>query len=178
MNGKSRTGSMKRKLAAAGLVLSIGVTAGNVFGGQKKGANVIVTLKGYREASGELIAVKPASILILDHAGKDVSFDLKEIVVVTVFTKAKPGKGAGVGLLVGFGIGYAFGAAVSANDQEDFHVDRGMGLIAGGAGLLIGLVAGAASGGPRDFDLLGVSQETLKKNLKTLNKYARYKEFM
>ncbi len=177
MKSENHTGLAVKKLLAAALALSFFMLSADVYGKQKKGSTVIITLRDGWRASGELIAVKPASVLILDPAGKDASFDLREIAMVRVYKKAKPGKGAGVGLLVGVGIGYAFGAAISANDQENYPIASGMGLLGGGAGLIIGLLGGAVSGGPRDFELQGVSQESLKETLKTLKKYARHKEF-
>ena len=181
MKRKRRAGSAARKIVAAVLALfSISLTT-DAFGAQKKGSTVIITLMDGRQASGELIAVKPKSILILDPIGKDASFDLTEIAVVKIFRKSKAGKGALTGFLTGAGAGITAGL-LSAGSGEDSDFQGGMaamflGGIGGIVGLVGGLVAGASAGGELDIRFVGATELSQRTDLQKLTKYARYKEF-
>ncbi len=153
----------------------------DVFGAQKKGSTVIITLRDGRQASGELIVVKPKSILILDPVGKDASFDLTEIAVVKVFRKSKAGKGALTGFLIGAGAGITTGL-LAAGRGEDSDFIGGMaamflGGIGGVVGLVGGLLAGGSAGGELDFRFEGATELSQRTDLQKLTKYARYKEF-
>jgi hypothetical protein len=181
MSSKWRTGSAAKKLVAAALALSFFMPSAVAYGKQKKGATVIITLRDGRQASGELIAVKPKSILILDPVGKDSSFDLTEIAVVKVFRKSKAGKGALTGLLIGAGAGITTGI-LGAGTGEDSGFVRGMaamflGGIGGVVGLVGGLVAGGSAGGELDIRFEGATELSQRTDLQKLTKYARYKEF-
>lgn len=181
MNSQRHTGSAARKFAAAVLALfSISLTT-DAFGEQKKGSTVIITLRDGRQASGELIAVKPKSILILDPAGKDASFDLTEIAVVKVFRRSKAGKGALTGFLIGAGAGITAGL-LSGGSGEDSDFLGGMaGMFLGGIGGVVGLVggllAGGSAGGELDIRFEGATELSQRTDLQKLTKYARYKEF-
>ena len=181
MSSERRTGSAARKIVAAALTLSIFMPLAVAYGKQKKGATVIITLRDGRQASGELIAVKPKSILILDPNGKDASFDLTEIAVVKIFRKSKAGSGALTGFLIGAGAGITAGL-LSAGSGEDSDFQRGMaamflGGIGGVVGLVGGLVAGASAGGELDIRFEGATELSQRTDLQKLSKYARYKEF-
>jgi hypothetical protein len=181
MNSQTHTGSAAKKLVVAVLALSFFMLSTDVYGKQKKGATVIITMSDGRQASGELIAVKPKSILILDPTGKDASFDLTEIAVVKVFRKSKVGKGALIGFLSGAGSGIAV-AFIAAGTGEDSDFARAwgsfvLGGIGGVVGLVGGLVAGASAGGELDIRFEGATGLSFKEDLQKLTKYARYKEF-
>jgi len=181
MNSQRHTGSAARRFVTAVLALFSILLTTDAFGAQKKGSTVIITLRDGRQASGELIAVKPKSILIMDPAGKDASFDLTEIAVVKVFRKSKAGKGALTGFLIGAGAGITTGI-LGAGTGEDSGFVRGMaamflGGIGGVVGLVGGLIAGASASGELDIRFEGATGLSLKADLQKLTKYARYKEF-
>jgi hypothetical protein len=181
MNGNCQAGMSARKFIAAALALSFFMLSADVYGKQKKGATVIITLRDGRTASGELIAVKPKSILILDPVGKDASFDLTEIAVVKVFRKSKAGKGALTGFLIGAGVGITAGI-LSAGSGEDSDFQGRMaamflGGIGGVVGLVGGLLAGASASGELDIRFEGATELSQRADLQKLTKYARYMEF-
>ncbi len=181
MNSPRHAGSAARKFVAAVLALLLISLTTDTFGAQKKGATVIMTLRDGRQASGELIAVKPKSILILDPMGKDASFDLTEIAVVKVFRRSKAGKGALTGFLIGAGVGITAGI-LSAGSGEDSDFQGGMaamflGGIGGVVGLVGGLMAGSSAGGELDIRFEGATELSQRTDLQKLTKYARYKEF-
>ncbi len=66
------------KLAAIVLAVSFAVFPPGLAGKEKRGADIVVTRSGGRTVEGELIIVKPDSILLLS-AGTDVSVPLAEI---------------------------------------------------------------------------------------------------
>jgi len=88
---------------------------------RKHGAKLIITKKNGQQIKGELITVKPNSLLILDAEGKDVSIDIADIKVIRIVKKSKFGKGLLYGLLIGGGGGGLFG------------------LVFGGKGEIVGL---------------------------------------
>ncbi|MEN6310460.1 MAG: hypothetical protein ABFD80_02855, partial [Acidobacteriota bacterium] len=68
---------------------------------ERRGADVAISLKDGRVIAGELIAVKPGSLLLL--AEKDVSIELVAIRSIKVDVKSKALWGAGCGFLAGYG---------------------------------------------------------------------------
>lgn len=72
---------------------------------RKHGAKLIVTKKDGWQMEGELITVKPNSLLLLDAGGKDLSVDIADIKVIRTVKKSKVGKGALTGSLIGGGLG-------------------------------------------------------------------------
>ena len=56
---------------------------------KKHGANLIIQKINGQQVSGELITVKPSSLLLLNTEGKDVSVDIEEIKVIRVVKKSK-----------------------------------------------------------------------------------------
>jgi len=72
---------------------------------KKQGANLIIQKINGQQVSGELITVKPNSLLLLNTEGKDVSVDIKDIVVITIVKKSKALVGATFRSFAGGGIG-------------------------------------------------------------------------
>nr|NIM58563.1 hypothetical protein [Candidatus Aminicenantes bacterium] len=54
---------------------------------KKRGAKILVTKKDGQQIQGELITVKPNSLLLLDTEGKDVSVDIADIKVIKIVKK-------------------------------------------------------------------------------------------
>src|SRR5512137_1130852 len=76
-------------LIACALSVLLFIAATEAMGQARRGARVIVTMKPGMRVSGELIAVKPAAILLLDPSGKDFSLDLADVHSVLVNRKSK-----------------------------------------------------------------------------------------
>jgi len=182
MNSKRQIRSAAKKLVAAALALSFVTITADAFGQQKRGATVIISLRDGRRASGELIAVKPKSILLLDPAGKDASFDLSEIRMIRVFRKSKAAQGALIGLLAGGATGFVGGSMYASAsgmcpDCEAPLARAGLGMLGGAIGLFGGLVAGVSAGKDFDIQIDSASEVSLRAALQKLPKYARYHEF-
>jgi hypothetical protein len=68
---------------------------------EKKQGAIVITKKDGQQIEGELITVKPNSLLLLDTEGKDVSVDIADIKVIRIVKKSKALLGAGLELLIG-----------------------------------------------------------------------------
>jgi hypothetical protein len=145
----------------------------------RSGAKVVVdTGLGYTTIKGELIAVRPDSLLLLDGSGADRSIDVAQVRSVTVVKTSKAGIGGILGLLAGVGGGYLVGytAAVASGACPDCEAPLS-GFAGGFFGCFIGLGAGASLGSAAGRDVViplgGLSRTELTTQLKKLRKYAR-----
>jgi hypothetical protein len=139
-----KTGS---RLAASMLIVSLALgLPGGLIAKERRGAELVVTLKDGRLAQGELIAVKPDSLLLLDHMiGRDVSVALADISVIRVVRESKAFTGLLVGLVPGAVGGAVWGAHASAGDMPELGAFLG-GLTVGAIAGLVGLAAGFGMG--------------------------------
>jgi len=150
----------------------------NLYAKERRGAKLIITKKDGQQIEGELITVKPNSLLLLDTEGKDVSVDIADIKVIRVKKKSKVWKGAGIGLLV-FGGGTAlYVAKINEVDPEDeWKFVLFVGAIGAIAGLLIGGTIGAAVGKDKTIHFEGMTDLEIKEALEKLRKKARIRDY-
>ena len=87
-----------QKFIALFLAFSLVMLSANLYAKERRGAKLIVTKLDGQLIKGELIAVKPNSLLLLDTEGKDVSVDIADIKVIRT-KKSQVVIGALVGLL-------------------------------------------------------------------------------
>ena len=150
----------------------------NLEPGQKPGVKLVIQKTDGQELQGELITVKKDSFLLKDTgSGADVSVDIKDIRVIKIVRESKVGKGVGIGLLVGGGIGAA--QFIAADKSGMFG---GMGeMMIGGALVLLGVVFGAFTGAAAGQDITiqieGKSDSEIKEILEDLRKKARVPDF-
>jgi hypothetical protein len=172
---------MKKKILAMALVFSLLTCSGYLVAKQylipkeRKGAELIVQKKDGQQMKGELIAVKPSSLLLLDsQTGADVSVEIGEIAVIKIMKKSKALTGALGGFLIGGGAGYL---VAYATDKEyatdpDTHVFLYYGIL----GLIAGWIAGEALGRDKTIKIEGKSPEEIKAVLEKLRSRARVRE--
>ena len=131
------------KLAATVLAFLILVLPGALSARERRGANLVITLKNGQQVEGELIAVKPDSLLLLNVAGADQSVDLVGIRSIRFYRKSKAVLGLACGALA---CGLIVGNAVSDSylGGPGFGVMAAMGGFACGG--IIGFGAGALAG--------------------------------
>jgi len=172
---------MKRrpdKQVAAVAVFLILVCPGALSARERRGANLDITLKDGHHVMGELIAVKPDSLLLLNLAGYDRSIDLVAIKSIRIVKESKAGPGALYGFLAG-----ALGGAVagySYGKGQDHYPEMYAflgGLVFGAAGGLIGLALGDLSGSDETIELEGKSESAIKSNLAGLRGKARIRDY-
>jgi hypothetical protein len=167
------------KLVATFLAFLILLLPAALSARERRGAKLVITLKDGHSVTGELIAVKPASLLLLNLAGKDESADVAEIRSIRVIRKSQVWKGGLYGFAAGFlgGAGYCF----IRSAEEGAGQDTG-GLLAYGvffaipAGI-IGLGAGALAGSDKTIQLEGMPEWAVKSVLTDLRNKARMRDY-
>ena len=166
-----------KKFISLFLTFSLMMLSVNLYAKERRGAKLIVTKKDGQQIKGELITVKPNSLLLLDTEGKDVSIDIADIKVITVVKKSKAWLGGGIGSAAGI----IFVALIDASLGEDESVQF-LGYVLFGA---IGLVAGSLLGGlialfsgrGKTFQLEGMSDLEINEVLEKLRKKARIRDY-
>ncbi len=160
---------------------------------KKHGANLVILKKDGQAIKGELITVKPNSLLLLDTEGKDVSVDIEEIKVITVVKKSKALLGVGTGLLGGAGSGAVigaslwviclpivaiFGEASIESFKDDFQDFLWNGALIGiGVWVLLGAITGSFLGIDKAIQIEGMTASEIQKTLGKLRKKARIRDY-
>ena len=158
------------KLVAAVVALIL-VLPGALSARERRGANIIVTLKDGYFSAGELIAVKPDSLLLL--AGKDESVDLIGIRSIRIVIKSKARLGGACGLLAGTLIG-----GIEVALEGGARVEIGLGIVFGGIlGGVVGLGVGAIAGTDKTIQFEGKSESEVRQALAYLCKKSRIRDY-
>jgi hypothetical protein len=160
---------------------------------KKHGANLIIKKINGQQVSGELITVKPSSLLLLDTEGKDVSVDIEEIKVITVVKKSKALLGVGTGLLGGAGSGAAIGACIWVlglpvmaifgeagieSWKDDFQDFLWSGALIGiGVWVLFGAIIGGRAGKDKTIQIEGMTDLEIQEAMDKLGKKARIRDY-
>jgi hypothetical protein len=156
--------------AVACLIL---VLPGALSARERRGANLDVTLKDGHHVAGELVAIKPDSLLLLDlTTGHDASVALDEVSVIRIARKSK----ALTGLLVGFVPGAVGGAVLGAHASDGDMTELGAlfgGLVIGSVAGLVGLAAGLGLGLDAEIDFASLPEAEKSGVLAKLNRLAR-----
>jgi len=173
---------MKIKVLVLGLVFSLLACSANLAAKERRGADLVVTKSDGQQITGELVAVKEASLLLLDsQSGADESVSVDDLRVIKIVRKSKILLGAGEGLLVGALFGALFGAA--AGEQEgDMPMSMGESILAGAIifavpGVAIGAGIGVLSGKDKVINFEGKSSEEIKAVMEELRSPARITDF-
>ncbi len=163
-----------KKLLSLFLVLSLMMLSVNLYSKERRGAKLIVTKKDGWQLEGELITVKPTSLLLLDTEGKDVSFDIADIKVIRIVKKSKPLLGAGIGLLIGVVPGALIGYKVGWRTSEGAVYG---GVIGGVTAALIGGFIGISLGKEVTIQIEGKSDLEIEEAMDKLRKKARIRDY-
>ena len=182
MKKQAISGAPCRKLLAAALAVAmILVGTGGALAQGKRGALAIVTLRNDSVEAGELIAVRSASIVLLDSSGKDISVDVNDIRTIRVSRSPKRGEGAVAGLFLG-GLAGLVGGSVAAKSSgacpgcEAPMMRVGYALAGAGVGVVVGLLAGGHAGKDLVIYFGDTPRHSLSTSLYTLQRYARVKD--
>jgi len=164
------------KLVATVVACLILLVPGALSARERRGANLVITLKDGHSVWGELIAVKPDSLLLLSPAQKDESVGLAYIAAIRVAKKSKAGSYALFGFLFGAVGGGLYAHSQSAGEWDDTgNTITGVAVI-GAAGGLIGLVTGALQGKDKTIQLDGMSESDRASFLDRLRGKARIRD--
>jgi hypothetical protein len=162
----------------------------------KDGASLKVQKKGGQQISGELIAIKDRSLMLLDGSGAYVSSAIDEINTIIIVSKSKFWNGA----IPGFILGAVGGAVIGRNESEytppqtdnlgtalGYYFERQAapvtggvvgGIIGGVLGLTIGgIIANSINGPQETFRIAGKSQEETNRVLEKLRFKARFPDY-
>jgi hypothetical protein len=166
-----------KKLIALFLIFSLAMLSVNLYAKEKRGAKLLITKKDGGQIKGELITVKPNSLLLLDSEGKDVSIDIVDIKVIRVVKKSKALLGAGLGIVVGGG-----GGALLSGSGYKMSMDSGerrllLGAFGVAAGLLIGVITGALLGTDKTIQIEGMTDLEIQDTMDKLRKQARIRDY-
>ena len=166
-----------KKFISLFLAFSLMMLSVNLYAKERRGAKLIVTKKDGQQIKGELITVKPNSLLLLDTEGKDVSVGIGDIKVIRIAKKSKVLMGIGLGLLIGAGTGALIGYGGGGGDYGPGFGALFGGIISGAIGLLVGGTLGFASGIDNIIQLEGMSDSEIRYALDYLRKKARIRDY-
>jgi len=166
-----------KKFIALFLIFSLLILSGDLYA-KKRGAKLIITKKDRQLIEGELITVKPNSLLLLDTEGEVVSINIAEIKVIRIVKKSKALLGAGLGLII-LGGGTALSIAIFGTWESDEVLDVALfgGAIGAAAGLLIGGVTGTLLGTDKTIQIEGMTDSEINEVLEELRKKARIRDY-
>ena len=168
---------MRTRLAPIiGLALFAALLAfpAGMSGKERRGAEIVVTRLDGSRVGGELIAVRPDSLLLLSQeAGREFSVGLAEIRSVVIIRKSKGGLLAGIGGAAGAAAGATFGAYVFNGGSDDEPSSLRNGLIFGAAGALAGLLANSVLTRDPHFNVAGKPEEDVARFWERLSAHSR-----
>jgi len=168
---------MKNKVLVSVVILSLLTFSGSLAAKERRGAEVKILKKDRMVLKGELIAVKPASLLLMDsQSGADLSVDIEDINTITIIKKSR----AKSGLLIGFGAGLAAGTAIAKSGPRDsfmFSDQEILGMMVWSGLTLCGLIAGIIMGTDQTFQPPAMTSKETEAVLKKLRTQARITDF-
>jgi hypothetical protein len=161
-------------LAALPLLLIVtGLAQAPLSAAKREGAQVIVDLKEGERFSGELIAVRTDSLLILDGSGQDRTCELGAVARLTLGPRRhRAFKAALVGGLAGAVVGATIGVLKANGDHRATFVSAVVFAPLGGVvgAFTAGLIAGSRE---RTYVFEGMTDEQVEKALLKLKAAAR-----
>jgi len=146
---------------------------------KRHGAVLIIQKKDGQRIEGELITVKPNSLLLLSITGRDVSVGIADIKVIRIVKKSKFGKGAAIGGLVGAAGGVASLAALMAalEDSTGFEWYIIFGAVGASICAVVGGLIGALFGIDKTIQIEGMSEREISDAMNKLRKKARIRDY-
>jgi len=172
----------QKKFISLFLVFSLVLLSVNLYAKERRGARLIITKMNGRQIEGELITVKKDSLLLLFAGRMDVSVGIEEIKVITIVKKSTFWKGAGLGLLIGGGMGEIMGGILGGSSALEEEIGAAKGAMLGGAvfgitGYLLGEILGAKKGKDKTIQIEGMSDLYIQEALDKLRKKARIRDY-
>jgi len=169
-----------RKLIALFLVVSLMMLSANLYAKERRGAKLIITKKDGQLIEGELITVKPNSLLLLNTEGKDVSVGIEEIKVIRrVVKRSEVWKGIQIGGFIG-----AVAAALIFIASEKWPVGSLPFAMFASPTIIVGGAIGASIGGmvgvavaDKKIHLEGMTDSQIQEAMDKLRKKARIRDY-
>lgn len=171
---------MKNKVLVLVVVFSLPICSENMMAKERRGAELMITTTDSQQIAGELIAVKPSSLLLLDSkTGADVSIELGDIAVIKIMKKSKAWIGGAFGFAVGALAGISFAAFIDDMPEVSFSFGSFISIVAffGAISAIPGVLIGAILGTDKTIQIEGKSPEEIKAVLEGLRSQARITNF-
>ena len=143
---------------------------------RKHGAELDVWKKSGWLVTGELIAVKPNSLLLLNPQGKDVSVDIADIKVIRIVKKSKALLGAGIGGGAGALATIIF-VALTPLREEPLEYKFNVAVVGGAYGAILGALLGLVAGKDKTIQIEGMTESEIQETLDKLRKKARIRDY-
>ena len=165
-----------KKLVTLALVFSVVTLCPLLDAKERRGAQLKIAQKDGGQREGELIAVKPGSLLLQSASGGDVSVELAAIDTIKIVKRSKIGMAA----LIGGGVGAAFG--VIAGIVSPGFTSRGVAALEGaglfgGGGAAVGGLTGLMISQPKTINISGMDENRLRATMEKLRKQSRVPDF-
>lgn len=151
-----------------------------------RGAKVIITKIDGQEVRGELIAVKPNSLLLSGFPEPVVSVGIADIRAVRIVKKSKSSLGAGIGGAIGGGIGlYKIVSAYNASVERGEDGVMISAILLGCLVVPVAMMVGGAFGGgigalvgkDETIYFTGMTDSEIQETLDKLRKKARIRDY-
>ena len=145
---------------------------------ERRGAKLLTTKKDGQQIEGELITVKPNSLLLLNTEGKDESIDIADIRIIRIVRESKAKQGAIMGGLVG-GVGMGlYAGIVNIGEVHGFFASFIDCIIFfGPPGALIGALTGAAVSIDKTLQFERMTNSETQETLDKLRNKARIRDY-
>ena len=149
---------------------------------RKHGAKLIITKKDGQLIEGELITVKPNSLLLLNAEGRDVSVKIEEIKIIRRVKKSKAWLGAGIGSASGIVISsavIAFLETFGGDESFLYYLPEAMQdwVIIGLPCAILGALIGALLGTDKTIQIEGMTDLEIQEVMDKLRKKARIRDY-
>jgi len=169
----------RKKFIALFLIFSLVMLSANLYAKERRGAKLIVTKKDGQRIKGELITVKPNSLLLLNTKGRDVSVKIEEIKEIVLMKRVNALGGAIAGFLVGGLVGGKISVSGESLFSERYDETALIGILIGGAlGLLSGiLIVKNLAGKDKTIHFEGMTDSEIQETLDKLRKKARIRDY-
>ncbi len=162
-----------KKLIALFLIFSMMMLSVNLYAQKRRGAKLLITKKDGQQIEGELITVKPNSLLLLNTEGKDLSVEIIDIRLIRIVKKSKLREGALFGSVTGLAIGVV---SLEPNNYSILTNIRN-GLIITSISVLLGGLLGAVLGIDKTIQIEGMTDSEIRVTLDKLHKKARIRNY-
>jgi hypothetical protein len=164
--------SSTAKLLVCALMIGTLCLPSGLAAKQRRGADLIVTRLDGSQAAGELVAVKPDSLLLLSES-RDLSVARGEVRTVRIVRRSHGALFAGIGGAAGAVVGATAGAYIFNSISDDQPGALSGGLAFGALGALAGLIANAVISGDSHVLIEGKPEEDAARLWERLRRYSR-----
>ena len=170
----------RKKIISLFLVFSLVSLSGNLMAKERKGAQLAIQKKDGQQVKGELITVKPDSLVLLDaETDYDVSVNIQDIQTIRILKKSKAYEFGLAAFLIGAAVRGAAHSGVRREEQGEEATQHFVGstivigVITGAAGILVGMVFGI----DKTIEIEGKSDAEIDAALEKLRKKARVTDY-